>query len=102
MEEDGTCAAASAVAITAGVQAKAGTEGASAGVSAGPATGKQAKTSYNKGMALLYMLRFELQDDDLFYLTLRNFLDRYANDVATGMDFKEVNLAYLAPESCLR
>ena len=45
-------AAASAVAITAGVQAKVGTEGATAGASAGPATGEQAKTSYRKGMAV--------------------------------------------------
>ena len=45
-------AAASAVVITAGVQAKVGTEGATAGVSAGPATGKQVKTSYIKGMAV--------------------------------------------------
>lgn len=45
-------ASASAVAITAGVQAKAGTEGATAGASAGPATGEQAKTSYHKGMAV--------------------------------------------------
>ena len=45
-------AAASAVAITAGVQAKAGTEGATAGASAGPATGKQAKASYHKGMVV--------------------------------------------------
>jgi lipid-binding SYLF domain-containing protein len=45
-------ATASAVAITAGAQAKAGTEGASAGASAGPATGKQAKISYHKGMAV--------------------------------------------------
>jgi lipid-binding SYLF domain-containing protein len=45
-------ATASAVAITAGVQAKAGTEGASAGASAGPATGAQAKTSYHKGMVV--------------------------------------------------
>jgi len=45
-------ATASAVAITAGAQAKAGTEGASAGASAGPATGKQVKTSYHKGMAV--------------------------------------------------
>jgi len=45
-------ATASAVAITAGAQAKAGTEGASAGTSAGPATGKQAKTSYHKGMVV--------------------------------------------------
>jgi lipid-binding SYLF domain-containing protein len=42
----------SAVAITAGVQASAGTEGASAGASAGPATGAQVKTSYHKGMAV--------------------------------------------------
>ena len=46
--------------------------------------------SYNKGMALLYMIRFELQDNELFHLSLRNFIDRYANGVATGMDFKEV------------
>jgi lipid-binding SYLF domain-containing protein len=45
-------AAASAVAITAGVQAKAGTEGATAGASAGPATGKQAQPGYHKGMAV--------------------------------------------------
>ena len=45
-------AAASAVAITVGVQAKAGTEGVTAGASAGPATGKQAKTIYMKGMAI--------------------------------------------------
>lgn len=45
-------ATASAVAITAGVEAKAGTEGATAGASAGPATGAQAKTSYHKGMAV--------------------------------------------------
>jgi len=46
-------ATASAVAITAGAQAKAGTEGSTAGASAGPATGKQAKkASYQKGMAV--------------------------------------------------
>jgi len=45
-------ATASAVAITAGAQAKAGTEGATAGASAGPATGKQAKADYHKGMAV--------------------------------------------------
>jgi lipid-binding SYLF domain-containing protein len=45
-------ATASAVAITAGVQAKVGTEGATAGASAGPATGEQAKASYHKGMVV--------------------------------------------------
>jgi lipid-binding SYLF domain-containing protein len=43
---------ASAVAITAGAQAKAGTEGATAGASVGPRTGTQAKTKYRKGMAI--------------------------------------------------
>lgn len=42
---------ASAVAITAGAQASAGSMGATAGASIGPATGKQAGTSYYKGMA---------------------------------------------------
>ncbi|MEE9462055.1 MAG: T9SS type A sorting domain-containing protein, partial [Bacteroidales bacterium] len=46
--------------------------------------------SYNKGMALIHMIRFELQDDEVFFRTLRNFISRYANDVATGLDFKEV------------
>lgn len=45
-------AAASAVAITAGVQAQVGTAGATAGASAGPATGAHAGTSYTKGMAV--------------------------------------------------
>jgi lipid-binding SYLF domain-containing protein len=45
-------ASASAVAITAGVQAKAGTEGATAGANAGPATRIQAKARYYKGMAV--------------------------------------------------
>jgi lipid-binding SYLF domain-containing protein len=45
-------ASASAVAITAGAQAKAGTEGTTAGANAGPTMGEQAKTSYHKGMAI--------------------------------------------------
>ncbi len=45
-------ASASAVAITSGVQAKAGTEGTSASATAGPATGAQAKASYHKGMVV--------------------------------------------------
>ncbi len=44
-------ATASAVAITAGAQAKTGGTGSTAGASAGPATAKQATTSYRKGMA---------------------------------------------------
>ena len=43
-------AMASAVAITAGAQASVGGTGQTAGASAGPATAKQASTSYRKGM----------------------------------------------------
>jgi aminopeptidase N len=46
--------------------------------------------SYSKGMALVHMIRYELQDDDVFFLTLQNFIERFANGVATGLDFKEV------------
>ena len=45
-------AQASAVAITAGVQAQAGSTGATAGASAGPKTGAHAEASYYKGMAI--------------------------------------------------
>ena len=42
----------SAVAITVGAQAAAGSSGSTAGASVGPATGTQAKTTYSKGMAV--------------------------------------------------
>ncbi len=42
----------SAVVITVAAQAQAGTQGNSAGVSLGPATGTQAETNYTKGMAV--------------------------------------------------
>lgn len=45
-------AQASAVAITAGAQARAGSTGATAGASAGPKTGTHAETSYYRGMAI--------------------------------------------------
>ncbi len=45
-------ASASAVAITAGAQLKAGTEGLTAGASAGPATGDFANIDYLKGIAV--------------------------------------------------
>ncbi len=45
-------ASASAVAITAGAQAKAGTEGATAGANVGESKGGQADINYTKGMAV--------------------------------------------------
>ncbi len=46
--------------------------------------------SYSKGMALLHMIRFELQNDHLFFEALNSFLQTYGSSVATGLDFKEV------------
>jgi lipid-binding SYLF domain-containing protein len=45
-------ASASAVAITAGAQATAGTQGVTAGASSGPSTGDYADINYSKGMAV--------------------------------------------------
>ena len=50
-------AQASAVAITAGAQAKAGTEGTTASASAGPKTGAQADVQYRKGMAIFVHIK---------------------------------------------
>ncbi len=36
------------------------------------------------------MIRFELQDDEIFFKTLRDFIEIYADSVATGLDFKAV------------
>ncbi len=47
----------SAVVITAGVQAKAGTEGGTASVTAGPVTGAQAETKYTKGVVVFIHAR---------------------------------------------
>jgi aminopeptidase N len=43
--------------------------------------------SYKKGAALLHMLRYELNDDSVFYETLENFQKSFADSVATGDDF---------------
>ena len=48
------------------------------------------RLSYKKGAAIIHMIRGELQNDSLFFSILRDYLDRYKNDVATGEDFKEV------------
>lgn len=48
------------------------------------------RLSYNKGSAIIHTLRFEMQDDTLFFNTLKNFQQQYKNDVATAEDFKSV------------
>ncbi|KPL12437.1 MAG: hypothetical protein AMS26_17810 [Bacteroides sp. SM23_62] len=46
--------------------------------------------SYQKGAALLHMIRYELNDDAVFFETLANFQKQYADSVATGDDFLRV------------
>jgi aminopeptidase N len=43
--------------------------------------------SYKKGAALLHMIRYELNDDSVFYMTLENFQEQFADSLATGDDF---------------
>jgi len=46
--------------------------------------------SYKKGAILLHMIRFILDDDDLFFEVLRTYLSHYQNDLATGADFQAI------------
>ncbi len=46
--------------------------------------------SYKKGAVLLHMIRFILDDDELFYQVLRTYLSRYQNGLATGADFQAI------------
>ncbi|OFX24604.1 MAG: hypothetical protein A2041_01075 [Bacteroidetes bacterium GWA2_31_9b] len=46
--------------------------------------------SYKKGASIIHTIRHEINNDELFYATLNNFLTHYKNSVATGDDFKNV------------
>jgi aminopeptidase N len=48
------------------------------------------KLSYHKGALLLHMIRYELNDDDLFFQVYKNFQEQFADSVATGLDFMHV------------
>ncbi len=43
--------------------------------------------SYKKGAALLHMLRKEIDEDSLFFQSLKNYLNTYKNGNASGEDF---------------
>ncbi|MBU8891144.1 MAG: T9SS type A sorting domain-containing protein [Bacteroidales bacterium] len=44
--------------------------------------------SYKKGAALVHMIRHEINDDELFFVCLKNYLAEFAHSVASGDDFK--------------
>jgi aminopeptidase N len=48
------------------------------------------RLSYDKGSAIIHTLRYELNNDSIFFLSLRNFLQQYGNNVALGIDLKDV------------
>jgi len=48
------------------------------------------RLTYKKGAAIIHMIRFEVGNDSLFFLTLRNFQNEFTGSVATGLDFKDV------------
>ena len=48
------------------------------------------RLTYRKGSALVHMIRFEMQNDELFFKTLYNFQQQYKGSLATGLDFKTV------------
>lgn len=48
------------------------------------------RLSYDKGMAILHTLRGEMQNDTLFFNTLKTYQNTYKNSVASANDFKEI------------
>ncbi len=47
------------------------------------------RLSYSKGALLLHMIRFELQDDDMFFNVLKTYVEEYGDSVATGDNFRD-------------
>ncbi len=47
------------------------------------------RLSYRKGAAILHQLRFEINDDNLFFFIMEDFQNQFAHQVATGDDFKD-------------
>ncbi len=45
---------------------------------------------YKKGASILHTLRYEINNDSLFFEVLRNYLSTYAFSIATADDFKQV------------
>jgi len=47
------------------------------------------RLSYGKGAAVTHMLRYEINNDSIFFAALRNYLNAYAYSTATTDDFKQ-------------
>lgn len=53
------------------------------------------RLTYQKGALLLHMIRFELQDDEMFFHILQTYIQEYGDSVATGDNFRDL-LEYLS------
>ena len=48
------------------------------------------RLSYKKGAAIIHNLRFEINNDSIFFNVLKTVQDRFKDSVMTGLDFKAV------------
>lgn len=48
------------------------------------------RLTYYKGAYILHMIRYQLDDDDLFFSVMKNFQGAYSDSVATSQDFIDV------------
>ncbi len=46
--------------------------------------------SYKKGAAIIHMLRYEIDNDPLFFAIVKDFIVKFANKTATAEDFRQV------------
>jgi len=46
--------------------------------------------TYKKGAILLHMIRYHLNNDEVFFRVLRSYLVQYGSGLATGDDFREI------------
>jgi aminopeptidase N len=47
------------------------------------------RLTYNKGAAIIHMIRQEVGNDSIFFVTLKTFLQKYRNNDASGIDFRD-------------
>ncbi len=48
------------------------------------------RLTYDKGSAVIHSIRFEVNDDSVFFLVLRTYLQQYKDNVASALNFKTV------------
>jgi aminopeptidase N len=46
--------------------------------------------TYKKGGAIIHMLRYEINNDSLFFAIIRDYLSDFGNSTATGKDFMQI------------